>query len=251
MDVKCPGQDWRFWRSEDIFEVACPNCKAQIEFFKDESRRICRSCKQEVVNPQVDFGCAFWCPKAKECLGEGRYQQLLASAKERKITAGKFNAKRELLLAEMKNYFGRDIKRIIHAEKVLDFAEQLLRAEEADPAVVIAAAILHDIGIHKAEEKHKSSSGKFQEIEGPPIAREILKKLQFPQEIIDEVCVIIANHHSPGKVDTNNFKVLYDADWLVNLKDEFPIKDKEKLLEAINRIFLTESGRQLAKKIYF
>ena len=45
--------------------------------------------------------------------------------------------------------------------------------------MVISAAILHDIGIHKAEEKYKSSAGNYQEIEGPPIAKAIMEKLQF------------------------------------------------------------------------
>ena len=120
----------------------------------------------------------------------------------------------------------------------------------ADPLVVISAAILHDIGIHKAEEKYKSSAGNYQEIEGPPIARVIMEKLQFKKEIIDEVCEIVAHHHSPGKVDTLNFKVLYDADWLVNLKDEFDTGNKEKLTKTIDRVFLTSSGKELANQLY-
>jgi len=41
----------------------------------------------------------------------------------------------------------------------LKFAEQLLEKEKADALVVIAASILHDIGIHKAEEKYKKVIG--------------------------------------------------------------------------------------------
>ena len=80
-DAKCPGQNPQYWKPEDAFEVSCPNCKEIVEFFKDEPKRRCHNCKQEVINPKVDFGCALWCPKAVDCIGEARYQQLLAAAK--------------------------------------------------------------------------------------------------------------------------------------------------------------------------
>lgn len=154
------------------------------------------------------------------------------------------------LIEAMDAYFGDDAKRRNHARKVTEYAEQLLKPEDGDYQIVIGAAVLHDIGIHMAEKKHGSPAGKFQEIEGPPIAREILTALKFKAGQIDEICEIIGNHHSPGKVNTQNFKILYDSDWLVNLRDEFDIQDKEKLGNIIGRVFLTESGRALAKKIY-
>ena len=77
-----------------------------------------------------------------------------------------------------------------------------------------------------------------------------MEKLQIKKDVIDEVCQIIAHHHSPGKVNTLNFGVLYDADWLVNLKDEFDTSDREKLDKIIEKVFLTESGKELARKVY-
>ena len=70
--MKCPGQDTRNWKPGDIFEVPCPRCGAAIEFFKDETRRRCRSCKAMVPNPKLDLGCAEWCAYADECVGPGR-----------------------------------------------------------------------------------------------------------------------------------------------------------------------------------
>lgn len=126
---------------------------------------------------------------------------------------------REQLLKEMENYFGRDERRKDHARRVLGFAEQMLEREAGDREVVVAAAILHDIGIHAAEKKYGSSAGKYQEIEGPPIAENILRKIDFSEEKIPEVLEIIAHHHTPGKVKTLNFRILYDADRRVNLED--------------------------------
>jgi HD superfamily phosphodiesterase len=157
---------------------------------------------------------------------------------------------REALLQAMEAYFGKDTKRINHARRVTAYAEKLMNLEGGDYPVVIGAAVLHDIGIHEAERKHGSTGGKFQEIEGPPIAREILLRLGYDEKTIEEICEIIAHHHSPGKINTVNFKVLYDADWLVNLGDEYDIRDKKKLATIIEAVFLTASGRSIARETY-
>lgn len=157
---------------------------------------------------------------------------------------------KDRLLREMEKYFGIDEKRINHAKKVMGYAEELLKSEKADKEIVIPASILHDIGIKVAEKKYNSAAGCYQEMEGPEIARGILLKEGLGKEEIDEICEIIRHHHSPGKIDTLNFKVLYDADWLANLKDEFNVEDKEKLDIIIADVFLTNSGKQLARQIY-
>lgn len=159
-------------------------------------------------------------------------------------------ATKQRLLRELKEYFGIDTKRIGHAKNVLNFAEELLRHEKADWHIVIPASILHDVGIKVAEEKYGSSAGHYQEKEGPEIAKKILLKIGFEREDIDEICTIIAHHHSPGKVNTQNFKVLYDADWLVNLKDEVDTTDKTKLRKTIEKLFLTDMGKKLAERVY-
>jgi len=150
----------------------------------------------------------------------------------------------------MTEYFAGDARRIEHALKVTAHAETLLQTEGGDSRVVIAAAVLHDIGIHAAEAKHGSSIGKFQEIEGPPIAREILTRLGFVAGEMAEICEIIGHHHSPGKINTRNFKILYDADWLVNLADEYDIRDRAKLEKIVARVFLTPGGRAVAREMY-
>jgi late competence protein required for DNA uptake (superfamily II DNA/RNA helicase) len=67
--LRCPGQDQRFWKPEDIFDVKCPCCGQTVEFFKDEPKLKCRKCGQTVVNPKLDLGCAEWCRYAEQCLG--------------------------------------------------------------------------------------------------------------------------------------------------------------------------------------
>ncbi len=67
---QCPGQDQRFWKPEDVFELACPKCKTRIEFWKDDLKRKCPGCALLIANPKLDLGCAKWCPRGDECLGQ-------------------------------------------------------------------------------------------------------------------------------------------------------------------------------------
>jgi putative nucleotidyltransferase with HDIG domain len=230
--VRCPGQDQRFWKPEDIFDVKCSGCGKPIEFFKDEPKLKCRNCGQMVVNPKIDLGCAEWCQYAEQCIA--------VSVKN------EANIMRNKLIREMKNAFGADQRRIDHALAVLNYAEQILSTEGGDPLVVKAAAILHDIGIHEAERKYDSSAGKYQEIEGPPIARKILAKYDLDEAVIQHICKIIANHHSAKDIDTTEFRIIWDADWLVNIPAEFSDVGREKLQNLIDRVFKTNTGRHIA-----
>jgi len=107
---------------------------------------------------------------------------------------------------------------------------------------------LHDIGIHEAEKKYESTAAKYQETEGPPIARTILEKLGASADLIQEVCDIIGHHHHPREEETLNFKVLYDADRIVNMEEankKSPLP-ADKIQHMIDKGFLTRSGRVTA-----
>ncbi len=212
-----------------------------MEFFKDDATRRCGKCKKKIVNPKMDFGCASYCKFAEQCLG---------------TLPEEFVAKRDDLLKDrvavaMKRYFGTDFKRIGHAGKVARFAEKIGKQEKANLAVVLCAAYLHDIGIKNAEEKYNSSAARYQEQEGPPVARELMDDLGAKKELVDEVCDIIGHHHHPGEDESLNFKVLYDADMLTNMvecKDRKGI-DTPEFLAKLDRLFLTQSGNSLAKEV--
>ena len=154
------------------------------------------------------------------------------------------------IIKKMIIYFGYNNNHINHTYRVLDYAEEISDIEKGDPDIIISSAILHDIGIPGCEKKYNSNEGQLQEIEGPPVAREILESLSINKEIIEEVCEIVGCHHSPGEIETMNFKIMWDADWLVNLPDVYDIKDKTKLAEIINKTFMTKSGLEKAKEIY-
>ncbi len=239
--MRCPGQDSRNWQPGAIFEAECPKCGAQVEFFKDEPTRRCRNCGHKCLNPKMDFGCAAYCKHADQCLGD-LPPELLAQRE---------NLLKDRVALEMKKYFHKDFKRIGHAVRVAQIAEKIVALEQGDPAVVLMAAYLHDIGIQEAERKHNSNAPVHQEKEGPPIARDILSRLGARADLVDEVCDIIGHHHHPRSKETLNFKCLYDADLLVNLEEkqkENPA-EKERLKGVIANSFLTESGKKLAEEL--
>jgi hypothetical protein len=75
-------------------------------------------------------------------------------------------------------------------------------------------------------------------------------KLGAKEELIEEVCDIIGHHHHPRSEETLNFKVLYDADLITNLeeKQKESSMDSDRIYSIIDKSFLTDSGREEAKK---
>ena len=159
----------------------------------------------------------------------------------------------DALIPEMEGVFADIPGMIDHTHTVLGHALEIHRQEGGTLTIIKASAILHDIGIPRAREVHGSSSGQYQEIEGPPIAREILARHRFPPDQIDHICGIVANHHSdkdPPIVTTLEFKILWDADWLVNFPRRHRDASAEEKAVAIEEIFKTESGKQLAREMF-
>ena len=239
--MKCPGQDTQYWKPGAIFEVKCPECGHVVEFFKDDTNRRCIKCGHRFVNPEMDFGCASYCQYAEQCLG----------TLPPELLAQKEDLLKDRVAIEMKRYFKNDFKRIGHATRVARYAEKIGKYEGGNLAVILLSAYLHDIGIHEAQRKHGSTSAKYQEMEGPPIARELLEKLGAKEELINEVCDIVGHHHSPGEDETINFKAVYDADLIANIEDNHKEDsiDEEKLQKIIEKSFLTDTGGTVARDV--
>jgi HD superfamily phosphodiesterase len=150
----------------------------------------------------------------------------------------------------MEAYFGADGRRIAHACQVAANARELLAYIDADPTVTLAAAYLHDIGIPEAERRYGSCAGPHQEELGPPVARAILERLEAPPALVETVCTLVGRHHTPGGVDSPEFRILWDADALVNLEEVVPGKTAEQLRSILGKWLVTEPGYRRALQIY-
>lgn len=157
-------------------------------------------------------------------------------------------------IKSMKDYFGDDTRRIKHALKVLNFSEEIISGEnirnEKMEKIIIITAILHDIGIKNAERKYNSSAGRYQEIEGPPVAREIMMKHNEDPEIIKRVLYIIGGHHTASKIDEIDFQIIWESDLLVNIEEDELYKDTDNIRNIIAKNFKTVTGIKIAKKLY-
>lgn len=81
---RCPGQDTQTWGFDAIFEVTCPKCGKEVEFFKDEMKHKCPYCGERVFNERMNMGCAKWCPSAASCVGPDSMKDLAVSEQRKK-----------------------------------------------------------------------------------------------------------------------------------------------------------------------
>jgi hypothetical protein len=136
--IKCPGQDTRHWKPDDIFTVECPKCGSEIEFFKDDTRRRCAWCGHRFYNPKIELGCAEWCQYADKCVPElYKEKQAMQTFKERL---------KERALA------GGDPDLAARLDRSLALATDLLKAEGGDPKVVFAAILLQKVDFDQTKD---------------------------------------------------------------------------------------------------
>lgn len=158
----------------------------------------------------------------------------------------------EKLILGMIDFDKGDPKRIQHFLKVCEFAHLIGISENLNPEtqkILDAAAILHDIGIHPAEEKYGRCDGKLQEQEGPACAEKLLKN--FPEITPGEterICYLIAHHHTYTGVDGKDYRILLEADFLVNAYEDN--LSAEAIRTFREKVFRTKTGTELLDTIF-
>jgi HD superfamily phosphodiesterase len=151
----------------------------------------------------------------------------------------------------MIEYYAGDTRRIQHFLKVYGFSKaigELENLSEELQEILEVAAVVHDIGIKVSEEKYHSSAGSYQQLEGPPVAREMLGKLGYDIEFIERVCYLIAHHHTYSNIDGMDYQILVEADFLVNISED-NMGDKE-IYSIKEKIFRTKVGQEFLHNMY-
>ena len=130
-----------------------------------------------------------------------------------------------------------------HTQRVFDIAGKYFDIPVELEDLVFTSIILHDVG---------GSSVKDQYEKGPEIASSLLRKLDYDEKIIQEVCGIIQTHHNHPENPSYAFKVLYDSDRLVMLtQEEFIYYDSKSEFDwrkIINSIY-SDHIKQIAKDL--
>ncbi len=155
------------------------------------------------------------------------------------------------LLQKMISYYSGDPRRIQHFLKVYEFSSllgQMEKLSDNEQFILETAALVHDIGIKKSEEKYNSSAGKYQEIEGPAICEEFLTELSYDADTIGRISYLVAHHHTYQNIEGKEYQLLVEADFLVNAwEDTLSIAAISAFQE---KVFRSASGKHLLQTIY-
>ncbi|MBN1188849.1 MAG: HD domain-containing protein [Dehalococcoidales bacterium] len=114
-----------------------------------------------------------------------------------------------------------------HAEVTLRYAGKLLEVEGGDEDVVIPAIILHDVGWSQlprerrmlifdkdAAEDQKKGAVMEHQAESARLARTILRQVDYPEKLIDEIVEIVSQHDTRKGFISKNEGLVRDSDKL-------------------------------------
>lgn len=158
----------------------------------------------------------------------------------------------------------------LHTKVSTELAIRLLKGEGGDEDIVIPAILLHDTGwICISEEDQLKAYGPHanapevtlrHEKEGAKIADEILEKVEYDKEKIQEIIDIIDGHDSRQEALSLNDSLVKDADklsrydkgmlaaWDKKLKLDDPVSAFKHLKEQIEVWFFTDTAKKIASE---
>lgn len=156
------------------------------------------------------------------------------------------------VMEAMVAYDHGDAKRIQHFIKVHNFAATICTSEGIDAPtqfVIETAAILHDIGIHAAELKYGNCNGKAQEELGPAEAQLLLSDVGgYTQAQIEQICWLIAHHHTYSLIESIDHRILVEADFLVNAYEDHLSQDAIRTFR--DKVFRTPTAIRLLNSMF-
>ena len=159
-----------------------------------------------------------------------------------------------------------------HAEVALRYATELVAIEKGNEDVVIPAIILHDVGYSQlpkarrlsvfnagARDEDRRAAVFEHQIESIKLAAKILRKVNYPEELADEILEIISQHDTREGFISKNEGLVRDADklWRTSKTGTAAAQARAKASEAerfkkieegINRpnYFYSETAKQMA-----
>ena len=155
------------------------------------------------------------------------------------------------IMKKMITFSNGNIHDIDHFLHVWSYAKMIGELEQIDPAtqyILEVAAITHDIACPLCREKYGNTNGKYQEEEGIPLVTDFLSDTGMAKEQIERVAYLVGHHHTYDQIDGSDYRILVEADFLVNLYEDGVSKDAVK--NAYDKIFRTETGRRVCSLMF-
>ena len=155
------------------------------------------------------------------------------------------------LALRMIDYSEGSLHDIDHLLRVHAYARLIGQLEGLDghcQYLLEAAALVHDIACPLCREKYGSTNGKYQELEGGPLARAFLEGCGLPAADVERIVYLVAHHHTYANVDGPDYQILLEADYLANAAESDYTPGN--LNNALERIFRTEAGKALLRSVF-
>lgn len=156
----------------------------------------------------------------------------------------------EVFLA-MVQHFGTDLAMIVHMFTVHGFAMALAAAEKVQADQLLGleiASLVHSIGAKECWSKYHIYTKKALESEGTELARALVQKLGFAEDLVDRVCFLTAHHMTYTDIKDLDHLILVESYFLATAKNKK--WTNEQVQAFCERVFKTKLGIKLLKTLY-
>ena len=140
---------------------------------------------------------------------------------------------------------------VCHFLKVYAYAKtigELEGLDEAKRTTLELTAIVHDIACPVCREKYASTNGKLQERESEAVLHPFLEEFDLPPQLRERIIFLVCHHHSYEGVDGIDWRILLEADYLVNADESR--YSSEQIRRAEETVFETATGKRLLRSLF-
>jgi HD superfamily phosphodiesterase len=155
------------------------------------------------------------------------------------------------ILERMIVYSEGNLHDIDHFIRVWAYAKLIGELEKLNSEtqfILESAAITHDIACPLCRKKYGNSNGKLQEKEGEILVREFFSDSELTARQIDRIAFLVAHHHTLANIDSKDWQILVEADYIANaLENGY---NKNNIQNFIEKIARTESGKKIIREVF-
>ena len=111
---------------------------------------------------------------------------------------------------------------ISHFLKVWAYAKTIGEQEGLDAEtqfLLEAEAVIHDIACPLCRKKYGNTNGKNQEAESGPLVDQFLSDTDLTAQQKERIGFVVSHHHTYEGIDSMDWQILLEADYLVNAEE--------------------------------
>lgn len=158
---------------------------------------------------------------------------------------------KERLIQKMIDFYDGNTHDVAHFLKVYAYAETIGLSENLDvrtQQTLEYAAIVHDIACPLCRKKYGNTNGKRQEEESEALLKDFLQEFPFDEDMKNRIIHLVCHHHTYTDVDGMDYRILLEADFLVNADESQYTKDVIQTFKK--NVFQTRCGIQILDSLY-